>query len=439
MYESFSSLLLYLGLFFCFLLAASGIEQYVLVLEWVEFDLAALLELGSERLALAKSELKCLMKQLLEGLASLASGGLMHRDLKTANVLVSASGHVKISDLGSATDFTARSQFSSDICTLWYRAPELLLGAQTYDHRIDVWSAAVVFVELCLCKNFVRADSAETQFLELTKLFGVPSVSSFHNLSGVRADDMVAWAQAAQENSPAGTHPACELWETLQAKIGAEGVDLLRAMFCFDPQRRPTAAQCLSHAFFSAYPSPSRRVQLPNGMSELHSLENLAARRRKEEEQQAQQLQQLLHQRQKAQEVRKLSPDHTVGVAALIQSLTPSPIHCPIVSTLSPPAPRPRKRHAVRFCLEQNQVLAYCPTDAPCEVTQSRKRKRSPDQEAPDNDVSHLEPPSKVQKQHDMPVAVTVALPKLVLKGGRISLRLPSLSTAGFVPPVEIL
>eukprot|EP01122_Echinamoeba_exundans_P008535 TRINITY_DN284_c0_g1_i1.p1 TRINITY_DN284_c0_g1~~TRINITY_DN284_c0_g1_i1.p1 ORF type:complete len:479 (+),score=93.29 TRINITY_DN284_c0_g1_i1:464-1900(+) len=424
--------------------AANGVEQSIIVLEYIEFDLAALLELGSERLSFSRSQLKCIMKQILEGLNTLSSCGLMHRDLKVMNVLISASGHTKLGDLGSATSFVSRSRFSSEVCTLWYRAPELLLGCEQYDSKVDIWSAAVVFAELCLCSNFVRGSNIETQFIELVKFFGMADdVHPIRSSLGNRADEMLAWASAAFQ-ADGGTSPgASATWEKLSSRLGPEGIDLLKRMFAFNPAKRPSAQECLQHPFFSSYPAPAPRVLLPNGLEELHAFEHAAARLRKEQQEQSQQLQLLQRKRAEAQPPRKLSPEHNPTVADVLHALlTPnSSVRPGPESNLARP-PKPRKNMSVSFALERNEQQFYSPSDAPCKVSSARSRKRkylSTDEDTTSSD--RLERPAKLPKLADaLPAAQpdqrlqSRSLPKIVIRNGSITLAAAP-SASPFVPP----
>lgn len=82
------------------------------------------------------------MKQLLEGVAYLHDKGLLHRDIKGGNLLLSKNGVLKIADFGLARVYYHKKDlaYTNRVVTLWYRAPELLLGMTNYSSAIDVWS-----------------------------------------------------------------------------------------------------------------------------------------------------------------------------------------------------------------------------------------------------------------------------------------------------------
>ena len=92
---------------------------------------------------LKPEHMKSLTQQLLQGLEYLHSRGILHRDLKAANLLITRNGCLKLGDFGLARAFNKRKQadYTNHVCTLLYRSPELLLGETIYGPEIDIWSA----------------------------------------------------------------------------------------------------------------------------------------------------------------------------------------------------------------------------------------------------------------------------------------------------------
>lgn len=111
-----------------------------LVFEFVEHDLHGILD---SKVRFDLSHIKCLMRQLLEGINYLHDRSIIHRDIKGGNLLLNKHGVLKIADFGLARNFYPTNKdamYTSRVVTLWYRAPELLLGMQNYSAAIDVWS-----------------------------------------------------------------------------------------------------------------------------------------------------------------------------------------------------------------------------------------------------------------------------------------------------------
>ena len=105
------------------------------------------------------------MFQLLSGLLYLHQNWVIHRDLKPANIMVTSGGAIKIGDLGLARLFRnpMHALFSGDkvVVTIWYRAPELLLGSRHYTPAIDLWAVGCIFAELLSLRPIFKGEEAK--------------------------------------------------------------------------------------------------------------------------------------------------------------------------------------------------------------------------------------------------------------------------------------
>lgn len=116
------------------------------------------------------AQAKNLMYQLLSGVGYLHSMFILHRDLKTSNLLLSSNGTLKICDFGMARDFTDPiGRYTNYVVTLWYRAPELLLAADQYGPPVDLWSVGCIFAELLNGEVLFPGDG---EFAQISKVFG---------------------------------------------------------------------------------------------------------------------------------------------------------------------------------------------------------------------------------------------------------------------------
>ena len=117
----------------------------VLATDFMVGDLGEIIRNWESPLTLAQSKSYAL--QLMRGLAFIHSQQIIHRDLKPSNLLISPSRRLKIADFGLARLKSDRPM-SHQVGTRWYRAPELLYSAKTYDYGVDLWSAGTIIGEL---------------------------------------------------------------------------------------------------------------------------------------------------------------------------------------------------------------------------------------------------------------------------------------------------
>jgi serine/threonine protein kinase len=110
-----------------------------MVFEYVEYDLAGLLK--SPTFNITSDMIKSYMHQLLEGVNYLHEKRILHRDIKSANLLVSKNNVLKIADWGLArTAPPPNHKLTVPVVTLWYRSPELVFGTKQYSTEVDIWS-----------------------------------------------------------------------------------------------------------------------------------------------------------------------------------------------------------------------------------------------------------------------------------------------------------
>lgn len=222
-----------------------------LIFEYCEHDVGALLDL-MER-PFSPAEVKCLVLQLLQAVSHLHWAFVIHRDIKLSNLLLTNRGVLKLADFGLAREFAEPPEpTTTNVVTLWYRAPELLLGAKRYSAAIDVWSVGCNFGELLYHKPLLPGKAEEHQIRLICELLGTPSSRIWPGLEKLPLFRKLQL-------------PNCE-YNSLRVRFPDEREDcleLLNRMLTFDPERRPTAADCLHHRYFGEPPAPQEPRWMP--------------------------------------------------------------------------------------------------------------------------------------------------------------------------------
>lgn len=150
--------------------------DFYMILEYLPFDLSGLF---LSKYKFHDLHIKSLMYQLLQGLSFLHSQYLIHRDVKSSNILLSKSGQLKIADFGLSK---IQSEYmTNQVCTLWYRAPELLLGENQYDNRIDTWSVGCILIEFKTLAPYFSEPKEIPQIKKILSVLGAPGQDYKYN------------------------------------------------------------------------------------------------------------------------------------------------------------------------------------------------------------------------------------------------------------------
>lgn len=245
-----------------------------MVFEYLSHDLTGLLNHPTFKLEHAHK--KHLAKQLFEGLNYLHRRGVLHRDIKAANILVSNTGQLKLADFGLARFFSKRGKpdYTNRVITIWYRSPELLFGETQYGPAVDIWSAACVMSEIFTRHAIFPGDGGEINQLEkIYNVLGTPTRSEWPELV-----DM-AWFELLR---PPERKPST-FAEKYQERLTPAAFELLQDMFLYDPVKRPTAGDVLEHPYFTTEePVPRQAVELKDLQGDWHEFESKALRKENE-------------------------------------------------------------------------------------------------------------------------------------------------------------
>ncbi|KAK6919066.1 Protein kinase domain [Dillenia turbinata] len=222
-----------------------------LVFEYMEHDLTGLSSLPG--IKFTEPQAKCYMQQLLSGLNHCHSHGILHRDIKGSNLLIDNNGTLKIADFGLASSFDPdlRQPLTSRVVTLWYRPPELLLGATYYGAAVDLWSAGCILAELYSGKPIMPGRTEVEQLHKIFKLCGSPSENY--------------WKKAKLPYSTVfkPQQPYTRRVQEAFKDIPAPALGLIETLLSIDPAHRGTAASALQSEFFTTKPLPCDPSSLP--------------------------------------------------------------------------------------------------------------------------------------------------------------------------------
>jgi len=158
-------------------------RKLILVFEYLDQDLKKLLDAYSGQ-GLDLATTKSYLYQLLRGVAHCHQHRVLHRDLKPQNLLINREGSLKLADFGLARAFGIPvKSYTNEVVTLWYRAPDVLMGSRNYSTSVDIWSVGCIFAELLNGKPLFTGSSNKDQLKKIFRAMGTPTEETWSGVS----------------------------------------------------------------------------------------------------------------------------------------------------------------------------------------------------------------------------------------------------------------
>lgn len=237
------------------IVVGSNMDKIFIVMDYVEHDLKSLIEtMKHKKQVFLPGEVKCLIQQLIRAVAHLHDNWILHRDLKTSNLLLSHKGILKVGDFGLAREYgSPLKEYTSIVVTLWYRAPELLLGCKEYSTPIDVWSVGCIFAELLAMTALFPGKSEVDQLNRIFKDLGTPNERIWPGYDQLPLVKKMTFTD----------YPVSQLRKKFATLTSELGLSLLQGLLTYDPKQRLTAEAALKHTYFKEMPLPIDPAMFP--------------------------------------------------------------------------------------------------------------------------------------------------------------------------------
>ena len=234
-----------------------------MVFEYMDHDLAGILT--HPNFTFSPAHIKDLLRQLLEGVHYLHHRGIVHRDIKGSNILLNASGQLKLADFGLARHYQKRRDnldYTNRVITIWYRPPELLLGATAYGPAVDIWSIGCIMLEMVTKKPLFPGTDEIDQIAKIWDVMGNPTGENWPKVVEL------PWWELVKPR----TFKVEEFHKMFAGYAGSQGfpnisilseqaLDLTFKLLSLNPESRPTASEALEHPYFMSELPKSERTR----------------------------------------------------------------------------------------------------------------------------------------------------------------------------------
>lgn len=206
-----------------------------MIFEYLDMDLKKLLD--KHKPSFTPKLVKSYMHQMLDAIAFCHMHRILHRDLKPQNLLVDREGHLKLADFGLARSFNLPMRtYTHEVVTLWYRAPEILLGTKFYATGVDIWSLGCIFAEMILKRPLFPGDSEIDQLYRIFRTMSTPDEDN--------------WPGVSQLPDYKRTFPRWEAQPIPEDIVRYKAHELFEQLMRYDPTQRISARNAMALPYF---------------------------------------------------------------------------------------------------------------------------------------------------------------------------------------------
>lgn len=227
-------------------------SSVAIVFEYMPHDLSSFIKNQEIYSQVTQGQLKGYMKQILEAIQFLHKNNIMHRDIKSSNILISNDNIIKLTDFGLARRKNDIGCYTKHMVTLWYRSPELLLGEERYGNEVDLWSIGCVFMEMYIRSPLFNGHDELEQLNQIWNMCGTPIEEDKEFFMGYTHFQRFEFPMERESI----------IQKKYKSVVDETLMDLILQFLQLNPTKRISTENALQHKWFTSDPLPLQPNQM---------------------------------------------------------------------------------------------------------------------------------------------------------------------------------